>query len=166
MNSLYETIKKYGSGKGEEMMWKSVSLISKAVDEKMEEKDKERLVSDVYALMSGKHYDEEYAMKCVSTMYYTDKQGVKHFAPYWTREQVKPFFDSAKAEIPEYNCWDYFVTFNMVASDNWNLYHKWWPDITAEQFAVKIAEATLNWLKDEDKKDTSRIWDYMHIENK
>ena len=75
MNSLFETIKKYGSGNGEEMMWESVKLISEAVERAMPEAAKDKLVSDVYGLMSGKHYNEEYAMRCVSKMYYVDGGG-------------------------------------------------------------------------------------------
>ena len=163
MNSLYETIKKYGTGNGEAMMWKSVELISEAVDKSMPEAAKERLVADVYGLMSGGHYNEEYAMRCVSGMYYIDGNGTKRYAPYWTKEQVGTFFADVSEEIPDYNEWDYFVTFNMLASDNWVLFHEWWPGISAEDFAQKIAELSLTWLSDKDWKGSTKIWDYMHL---
>lgn len=164
MNSLYETIKKYSSGKGEDMMWKSVELISRAVDENMPEKERELLIADVYGLMSGNHYNEEYAQRCVAKMYYTDKTGAKHYAPYWTVEQVRRIYDEVKEDIPNYNEWDFYVTFNMIASDNWVLLHEWWPDITPELFARKVTELAVSWLSDVDWNcSDSKIWDYMHM---
>lgn len=161
-NTLYETIKTYGKGKGEEMMWRSVAVISDSVDKNMSEDAKSELLSSIYGLMSEGHYNEPYAMRCVAKLYYADKSGTKHYAPYWTEEQVRPIYEELKDQIPEYNFWDFFVTFNMLASDNWNLLHEWWPNITAELFAQKIAELSLHWLGDTDWGSNSKIWDYMH----
>ena len=163
MNTLYETIKKYGEGNGEKMMWQSVALISEAVEKSMPAEAKDKLVSDVYALMTGGHYDEDYAMRSVAKMYYVDRAGEKHYAPYWTKEQIRPYYEDAKDAIPEYNFWDYFVAFNMIASDTWVLYHEWWPTALAEEFAQKVAESTFAWLHDPDWDGTTKIWDYLHI---
>ena len=163
MNSLYETIKKYGTEKGERMMWDSVALISDAVDRSMPSEAKEKLVADIYGLMSGKHYNEEYAMKCVSAMYYIDEAENKHGAPYWTPEQVRPFYESVSDEIPTYNEWDYYVTFHMIASVYWILIHEWWSDIDDDVFAQKVAEMSFAWLTDKNWRSESKIWDYKHL---
>ena len=163
MSTLYETIKNYGTGKGEGMMWRSVGVISEAVDKYFSDEQKDALMSDIYGLMSGGHYNEEHAHRCVEKMYYLDAKGEKHYAPYWTEPQVHEVYDKVKAKLPkEYNPMDYFVTFHMLASDNWTTIHDWWPDITPEGFAGKIADLSVAWLADADWPTTSKIWDYMH----
>lgn len=54
------------------------------------------------------------------------------------------------------------VTINMKASDDWNLLHTWFPEITQEQLNKKITESTLNWLIDDDWPTKSKIWDYFN----
>ena len=163
MNTLYETVKTYGKGKGEDMMWKTVALISDAVELEMTEESRRALLADIYGLMSGGHYNEEFAMACVAKMYFVDKAGNKHHAPYWSTDQVREVYTMAKGNIPQqYNFWDFFVTFNMVASDNWLLYHEWWPDMTEAMARQKFGEAAVNWLNDQDWKSDSKIWDYLH----
>ena len=86
--NLYDLIKKYGEGRGEAMMWKAVSVISDAVDSYMPEEEKDALVRRVYGEMSDGHYNEEFAREDIKKMYYTDRDGNKHYAPYWTDDAL------------------------------------------------------------------------------
>ena len=163
MYTLYDTIKTYGKGKGEGMMWQSVEIISDSVEKHLSQEEKEELIADIYGLMSDGHYNEWYAKECVSKMYYVDKDGKKHYAPYWPQDAVHDIYEKNKSKIPSsYNEWDWCVTFNMIASDNWNIIHEWWPEISEGLFAQKITEMTINWLSDPDFDSKSKIWDYMH----
>ena len=163
MESLYEMIKKNGTGKGEPVMWRSVKVISDAVEEHMDEDAKHELMRDVYAEMAGGHYNEQMAMEDVSKMYYTDEDGKKMYAPYWTKEQVAGVYDSVKSEIPEYNMWDFFVTLQMVKSDNCPMLKKWFPNATPEEMTQKFVAMAVNWLKDEDNPfGTEKIWKYLN----
>lgn len=166
METLYDITKRMSAGMGESMMWDTVKVVSEAIDASMSEKDKAALMSKIYGMLSGGHFDEDHAMEAVSKMYYIDKDGAKRHAPYWTIPQVMEIYESVKDEIPEaYNEWDFFVTFQMVASDHWCLIHKWWPGITPEDFAEKITELTVNWLSDEDNPyGEQKIWGYLHGE--
>lgn len=160
--TLYDIIKSNSNGKGEGLMWSSVELISKFVDEHMDESDKDKLMCKVFGLMSGGHYNEEFAEKQISKMYYQDKGGRKHKAPYWSEEEVEDIYEEIKSRIPSYNLYDFIVTMNMKGSDEWYLIHSWFPDITPDQFTKKVAESALNWLMDEDWPTKSKIWDYFN----
>ena len=146
------------------MMWGTLRIVSDAVERGLSEKDKAVLMEKIYGMLSGGHFDEEHALDVVSGMYYTDEGGEKRHAPYWTIPQVAEVYESVKDEIPEaYNEWDFFVTMQMCAADNWRLVHKWWPGISDGQFAEKIAEMAVNWLSDEDNPyGDKKIWGYLH----
>ena len=156
--------KRLGKGQGEGMMWETVRIVSDAVEKSMSDKDREALQAKLYGILSGGHYDEDFATEAVSKMYYVDSDGNKRRAPYWTIPQVNEIYESVKGNFPEaYNEWDFYVTFQMVASDMWKLIHDWWPDITQEEFAEKISDATVNWLNDEDDPyGDKKIWCYLH----
>lgn len=164
MMTLYETIKKYGNGKGEAMMWRSVETISDAIEKYMSEEDVESLVRMVYGDMEGCHYNEQYAMEDVEKMYYTGEDGKKHYAPYWTENQVRSVYDQIHTLIPkEYNFWDFFVVLQMMRSDNYNMLKKWFPDATQEEHDKKTVDLAVTWLNDEDNPyGTSKIWGYLN----
>lgn len=160
--NLYELIKTHFNGKDEEVMWKSIELISKFVDDRVDPECKEKLMADVFGLMSNGHYDEDFAEKAIKKMYYLDKNGRKHYAPYWTEDQLEDIYDKIKNKIPDYNLYDFMVTFNMLASDNWKMLHDWYPEITPEMMANKVTDLTLTWLDDDDWPTKSKIWDYFN----
>lgn len=163
MMTLYEITKKYGSGKGEGMMWKTVDVISKAVEESMPEEARKKLVREIYEEMSDGHYDEFFAMEDISKMFYTDRNGKEHLAPYWSVSTMSDVYDGIKSEIRSYNFWDFAVTLNMVASDNWCMLERWFPDMTESERNTRLVEMALNWLKDDDAKHPdSKIWHYLN----
>lgn len=164
MESLLQFIKKYGEGKGEAMMWKSVEIISDALDKHMDEATRTALTRRLYGEMAGGHYDEAFAKEDVKKMYYIDSDGQKKYAPYWTDEQVREVYNSVKAEVPKaYNFWDFYVALQMIKSDNCPLMRKWFPDATPEDMDKKFVDLTLNWLKDEDNPfGSEKVWGYLN----
>ena len=92
--NLYELTKKYGAGKGEDMMWKAVASISEAVEKFMPADQKHELMRKIYGDMSGGHYNEEFAAADIAKMYYTDRNGEKHAAPYWPSGTVREIYES------------------------------------------------------------------------
>ena len=164
MESPLQFIKKYGEGKGEAMMWKSVEIISDALDKHMDEATRTALTRRLYGEMAGGHYDEAFAKEDVKKMYYTDSDGQKKYAPYWTDEQVREVYNSVKAEVPKaYNFWDFYVALQMIKSDNCPLMRKWFPDATPEDMNKKFVDLTLNWLKDEDNPfGSEKVWGYLN----
>lgn len=161
--TLQELTKKYGSGRGEDTMWKTIAAVSDAVEDNMDEGSKHCLIRKVYAAMSDGHYDRDFAKEDVSKMYYADGSGVRHYAPYWTEEQIQGVYARYKAKIPAYNAWDFCVTMNMLASDNWALLHDWFPDMDMGAFSTRVAEMAVCWLNDPDSPyGTRKIWDYLN----
>ena len=160
--TLYDITKKYGTGKGEDMMWKVVEEVSEAVDEHMPEDARKELVREIYEEMSGGHYDEDFAMEDIEKMYYTDKKDKKHYAPYWSVSTMEEVYNSIKAEIRPYNFWDFAVTLNMVAN-NWMLLDRWFPDMEEGDRNSRMVDLAVNWLKDEDARHPdSKIWHYLN----
>ena len=161
--TLYEMIKKYGEGKGESTMWSSVCSISKAVDSSMPEEAKHSLMREVYASMSGHHYNQEFAMEDVAKMYYIGEDKKAHHAPYWTVEQVSNVFDGISGDIPDYNFWDFYVTLQMVKADNCPLIMRWFDGLSGEEMDEKFVEMAVNWLNDPDSPNAGhKIWSYLN----
>jgi hypothetical protein len=127
----------------------------------MNEHTKVRLMRKVYATMSDGHYTEELAKADIAGMYYTDVNGNVHKAPYWDDETLKSVYDAHKDEIPEYNLWDFAVTMNMLASDNWCMLKKWFPGYDENEMTGKVLEMSIAWLNDEDWPTKTKIWDYL-----
>ena len=162
MKTIYDIIKEMGAEQGVDVMWDTTRVISDAIEESMPEEAKERLYADLYGHLSGGHYNEEFSMKAVEDMYYTDDSGNRHYAPYWTEAVVHGWYEQYKRDIPQYNCWDFFVTLNMIASDNHNLLTKWFPNDTPEDRDKRFVALAVNWLKDEDWPDQDKIWHYLN----
>ena len=159
--TLYEITKKYGEGKGEDTMWKTVRLISEEVDSKLSDSDKAKLMRKVVGLISDSHYTKELAANDIEGMFYTDAEGNEHKAPYWPHDAVASLYSLYEEKIPEYNVYDFEVVMNMIASDNWCLLKKWFPSLSDNEFNDRIAQMSANWLADEDWPTNTKIWDYM-----
>jgi hypothetical protein len=144
-------------------MWKTLPLVSDVIAAHLPAEEQNALVRKIYCAMSGGHYNEEFAHEDVGKMYYIDRKGARHNAPYWTEPEVYEVYQSVKNDIPGYNRWDWLVTFEMVASDNWCLINEWFPDIDKQEIAEKVTQMSLNWLKDDDNPyGSEKIWRYLN----
>ena len=153
----------YGSGRGEETMWKTLTAVSEAVEASMPEEERGRMLRKVYCAMSGGHYNEEFAEEDVSKMYYVDGKGMRHQAPYWPSSAVREIYDTVKGDIRPYNACDFIVTMNMVASDMWPVLEKWFPGMSPEERNSRTVELAVNWLNDPDSPHPdSKIWKYLN----
>lgn len=150
---LYELIEKYGKGKGEAVMWESTKLVSDFIKPMKETNKKEywRLMREVYGLMSGGHYNEEFAMHDVSQIEYTDKEGKSHKGAYWTCGQIE---DATKGmTFPSGTTkYDKFVAFNSFWADTCKV-------LTDEQI---LQAAYQFYFADEDfPKEKNKVWLYQ-----
>ena len=161
--TLYEMTKAYGTGKGESTMWDAVRVISDAVLELIPEKELDHLKREMYEMMAGRHYDEYFAKEAVGKMYYVDSAGQHHTAPYWTEESIRGIYDQVKADIRPYNFWDFYVTLNMVASDNHALIERWFPGEEGSDKDRRFVAMAVNWLNDPDAQHKDcKIWCYLN----
>lgn len=162
--TLYDLTKKYGEGKGEGTMWKTLALVSDAIENSMEPSAKHKLMRSVYGAISNGHYNDAFAKEDIAKMYYVDDAGRQHNAPYWTDEQMGEVYEKVKASLPSaYNACDFAVTMNMIKSDNCALLHKWFPNATQEEMDAKLVDLAVNWLNDSDNPlGDAKIWRYLN----
>ena len=138
-----------------------LSILSKALNN-LPEEDKELLTKKVYYLLNGGHYDEEFAKAAVAKMYYLDGKE-KVYAPYWMQGEIEKLYNQVKNEIEDYNLWDFYVTMNMIMSDNYNLLIKRYPESSKDEKTNIILEDSINYLNDEDNPfGTEKIWGYLN----
>ena len=161
--TFYDITKKYGEGKGLDMMWKAITVVSQSMESSMPKEELDKLKKNIYAMLTGGHYDKDFALETVRGMYYIDKAGNKHQAPYWAVETVMEVYETVKNKIPNYNCWDFYVALNMVAADNWCMLSKWFPDMTDAERNDRLVEMAVNWLDDPDNPyGHEKAWGYYN----
>lgn len=140
----------------EKQMWQSIESVS---DLLCEIKDAH---PDLYwgflreqaGIMSGGHYDEEFAMHDVSKIEYTDKEGKAHKGAYWTCEQVEEATKGMSFPTGTTK-WDRFVAFNSFRADTCKV-------LSDEQV---LHAAYQFYFADEDfpKERGAKIWCYMKM---
>lgn len=163
--NIYDLIQNHSTGKGEGIMWDSVKLISDSIETSMPKEEADCLKRKLYEMMEGKHFDENMAKEAVSKMYYSDENGEKKYAPYWTVNTIQEIFTKVSPKISQYNMWDFFVTIHLVASNNHALIVKWFPNDTPEQRDERYVEMSVNWLNDPNSPISDhKIWGYIFAE--
>lgn len=165
--NYFELIKEYGAGKGEKAMLAATQMVSDYL-EPLKDSDPEGywgLIKKTYSAMCGKHYNKDFAEHEVEKMYYTDKEGNKHHAPYWTESEVKSVYEANKTRIksPSYGFWDFYVVLQMMKSDYCPLLMKWFPEAKADELMPKYIDLAVNWLNDDDNPyGDAKAWRYFN----
>lgn len=154
---LYELIEKYGKGKGEAVMWESTKFISDFIKPMKETNKKEywNLMRGVYGLISGGHYNEEFAQHDVSQIEYTDKDGKSHTGAYWTCEQIEEA-TKGMAFPSSVTKYDKFVAFNLAYSD----FCKKFEDADVLNIGYLFFFADEDWSAN-GKVSATKVWDYV-----
>ena len=142
-----------------------LDLVVSHIDSQHNETEAECLIRKIHETLHGKHFDEECAEKTVSKMYYIkDGTSAKTYGAFITLEQSNKIFSRYKDDISKaYNNYDFFVAMNMIYSDNYNLYRKWFKEPTEDVLVNVVTEATINWLNDVDSpySEDTKIWSYL-----
>lgn len=144
-------------------MWKTLEVVSRELEESLSPEKKDDLMREVYSIISTGHYNEEFARQDIAKMYFVDKNGDEHSAPYWPEPAVMEIYEKHKSEIPDYNCWDFLVTMNSRYADEWCLLKRWFPNLSDAEMTEKIIESAINWLNDPDWPTSTKIWDYLNL---
>ena len=110
--------------------------------------------------VSGGHFNRMYADEAVKKMYYEDAGGTKHYAPYFTEDEVEEIFEKHKDDVSDYTIFDLAVTLNMMRSDNARFLHKYAKDdAQAKQMVIDMA---VEYLQDPDAPHPhSKVWHYL-----
>lgn len=148
-----EIIKKNWKNGSEEVMNKSVELVDALLMEmKAFHKDKYWLfMRKQQGLMSGGHYDEDFARYDVGQMWHIDKQGRRVEGEHWSLAQAKEVMQSNGISAPN-NEYDVYVALNAF-----------WHDLACvEEYDEIVKLAVAFWFKDSDFSDkVGKIWWYM-----
>ena len=84
-------------------------------------------------------------------------------ASYWPTSTIREIYESLRGDLRSYNCWDFFVTLNMIATDEAGIVDKWFPNISDQERDGKFVELAVNWLNDDDSPyGNSKIWCYLN----
>lgn len=156
----YELIHKYGKGKGEEAMWKSVRILSEMMDELKESHPEKywKMLKDTYASMCGPHFNEEFGEWQIEQMFFKDKNGNIHHAPNWTREQYKTVYELNKGKLKDYTCWDFAVAVEMQYTDYYCRLRTWFPNASDDDIKMKAVELAIDYLDDIDDDEGGKVW--------
>ena len=101
METIHDIIKTHSDGKGVGMMWQTTKMISDAIEADMPKESADRLKRDLYALMCGGHFNEDFAREAVRRMYYTEEEGERMYAPYWSEATVRGIYEDVKDEFDD-----------------------------------------------------------------
>lgn len=95
-------------------------------------------------------------------MYYV-KGNEKHYGPFILKDKVSKEYNNIRNNIKNYNQWDFYVTVQMIYSDNYTLLRSWFPNISDEELCEKVFQMAVNWLDDEDNPfGNKKIWCYFN----
>lgn len=161
--TLFELIKKHGVNKGEDVMWRSVDLLSHILEDHLSGEEYHSVKKKIYYEMVGGHFDKEFADAQIAKFYYVDSDGTKHFAPYWAESDVRTLYSGVKGDIGDYNFYDFEVALNMIKSDYCPLLKRWFPDEDKDDHLKRLVSLTVNWLNDTDNPyGTEKVWGYFN----
>ena len=162
METVDTIFKQYGYDKQSQVMRNAITLLSTCLSDVLTEEQQCKIVKDLYALFVGDHYNEAFADDQVSKMYY-EKDGSKYNGPFLNKDLILNKYREIRNTIPAYNEWDFYVTVQMIYSDNYNIIHEWFSNISEEDFNQKIYQLATNWLNDKDNPfGNSKIWCYFN----
>lgn len=160
--SLKDIIKQYGSNKDEKTMWQIVDCLCCYLDDKLSEDQKNEIAKIVYSHLNDGHFNKEFAEQQTAKMYRLDN-GRKVYGPFISSLDTDKYYSEISDKIRPYNNWDWYVTVNMIYSDNYNLLNSWFENLSDEDLQNKVYQLAQNWLDDEDNPyGSSKIWKYFN----
>lgn len=162
-------IKQYIKEHKSELTFDKLFVVSQklahVVDDKLDSECTEKMKRKIHCIISEGHYNEEYALEDVKHMYY-EYNNKKVFASYWPIEEVEEIYSSIKNSnriFSVYNLYDFYVTLNMIKSDNYKLYKSRFKNYTESELDKLFIEDAINWLDDSDNPyGESKIWKYLN----
>ena len=81
------------------------------------------------------------------------------------RSEIENILNKYKSELDEsdYTMWDFYVTMNMLMSDNYKLLEERYPNSSKDENTKIIVEYAVNYLNDEDNPfGSEKIWGYLN----
>lgn len=159
--TIYEVLKKYGTGKGEATMWQTTKMVSDALMPMMNERPDEywALIKNIYAEVAGPHFNEEFGKWQIEQMYYVDKEGRKVMSPHWTKSQYQMVYENNRNKLKKaYTAWDFAVTLEMLYSDYVMLFHEWFPTASESDMDTHFVQMAIAYLNDPDDAEEGKIW--------
>ena len=144
-------------------------FLAKVIDDNIDNIDK--IKRKIICIKNNGHYDKETATEDVAKMYYSiDNFNEKKYAPYWSFDVVEKIYNEYKDSVDilnVYNVYDFYVTLNMIKSDNYVLYKKRFSGYSENQLDKLFIEDAINWLNDADNPyGEHKIWGYLNAQDR
>lgn len=144
-----------------------LDIVAHYIDEQNCDDMEQCLIRRIHESVHGKHFDEDCAIRTVAKMFYCKESAdtkSKVFGAFVSLEQSNKIYARFKDDLhKDYNQYDFYVTLNMSYADNFNLFHKWFKDVSDEAMLNIVAEYAINWLADDDSpyEGHTKIWSYL-----
>lgn len=107
------------------------------------------------------HFDEMTARACIAQMYYFVDEYNKVFAPFISYERAKEIYSEIAIDIPDYNFWDFAVTFNLIYSNHADVIKRWTRD--KSKLEKRITQLVVSFLNADGMPHVEgKIWWYMN----
>lgn len=153
-----EIIRQNWKNGSEEIMNKSIEMVGELLEEvKKTNPDKYwNFIREQQGLMSGGHYDRDFAQYDVSKMYHTTKRGEKKIGEHWSLEQARQVRQE-KGLGGNINDYDVYVALNAFWHDT---------ECSIEEEKTIIDAAIAFWFMDEDFPAKNKVWWYFCKKNR
>ena len=163
--TIQEMIRQHAKGKGEDTMWESVRRISEFVEahKESDHESYEDLKKDLYSMIVGCHFDENWGRKQIAEMFFVDDNGKKHYGPFWTDGLMASAYERVGKHVPNgYSEWDFYVTLNMMYADFVHVLEEWFKTKSAEDLLYQCSDMAVAWMDDPDSQYADgKVWCYF-----
>lgn len=113
----------------------------------------QKIITEQYIALFGKHYTKECAIEKVAQMHHTDKSGQVHTGEHFTIERAATINEKI---VPNATTYDVYVALNTTWHDLHKVLSKWFQS-DIDQYCIDTAIAL--WFNDEDcKYGEEKIW--------
>ena len=113
-----------------------------------------------YYKQRNNHFDEMSARASIAQMYYFTDETTKVFAPFVDYSKAKELYSEIRAEIPDYNFWDFAVTLNLVYSSHIETINSWTRN--KNQVEKRLTQLAVCFLNDNSNRIDGKIWWYVN----
>lgn len=147
MNDL---INKISACKDLKKIRSAIAILANRLNKLLKPCEKEALKKELHKALLGKHFDKETADKRIKRMYCITKSNAVLHAPFLPDRASAELYERYKAQIKDYNVYDFMVVLNNVIANHYNLLRGWWKHEEWSVLLIKFSEIAVNWLNDDD----------------
>ena len=128
----------------------AIAILANRLNKQLKPCEKKALKKELHKTLLGKHFDKRTADECIKRMYCITKSNAVLHAPFLPDRASAELYERYKAQIKDYNVYDFMVVLNNVIANHYNLLRGWWKNEEWSVLLIKFSEIAVNWLNDDD----------------